>query len=77
MTRDTARTDGSPHIGMQERELCVVLLMLALATGTRKMPGVIDGGLVNPDSYMRMVRLEDALRQHDMAYVVARYAVSR
>jgi hypothetical protein len=44
-----------------------VLLAFALAAavdvvvGGRMLPGVLAGGLVNPDSYMRMVRLEAIL----------------
>jgi hypothetical protein len=49
-----------------------------LATGTvllmgrRLMDPVLDGGLLNPDSYMRLVRLEAMLHGHQLADVVIR-----
>ena len=71
MTGD-ARRDGSPdRIGMQEGLLYVLLpVVIAVVTGGKLLAGVIAGGLVNPDSYTRLVRLGEALRQHSPAYVV-------
>ncbi|MEJ0015997.1 MAG: hypothetical protein WDN25_05430 [Acetobacteraceae bacterium] len=58
---------------LSERGLAALLPMLiAIASGTRNLAGTLQGDLVNPDSYMRMVRLEETLRQHDIAYTVAR-----
>jgi hypothetical protein len=61
------------HIGVPERALYLLApILIAFAIGMHQLPGVIAGGLTGPDSYMRLVRLEDTLRQHEIAYVVAR-----
>ena len=71
VTNAALRPDGSLHIGVPERALYLLAPMLiAFAVGIHQLPGVIAGGLTGPDSYMRLVRLEDKLRQHQIAYVV-------
>ncbi len=53
--------------------LCFLLpMLLAIASGAAQLRGVIAGGLVNPDTYMRLVRLEATLRQQSAVYVVDR-----
>jgi hypothetical protein len=47
-------------------------MLIVVATSANILPGVLAGGLVNPDSYMRLVRLEDALQQHGAGFIVAR-----
>ncbi len=37
-------------------------------------PSVLKGSLINPDSYMRLVRLHETLAQHAPAYIVTRDA---
>lgn len=44
--------------------------LIALSAG--KLGGVLAGGLFNPDSYMRMVRLEEGVRAGHPLYLVAR-----
>jgi hypothetical protein len=68
-----ARRDGNPYqIGIREGMLYFLLpLVIAVATGGKLLAGVIAGGLVNPDSYMRLVRIEETLRQHSPAYIVS------
>src|SRR5512136_152685 len=44
---------------------------IAIATGRGVIGRVLSGGLVNPDSYMRLVRIEEMLRQHRTLDVVA------
>lgn len=43
-----------------------------LVLGARHVPEVLSGGLINPDSYMRMVRLEGTLRAHHPTSIVLR-----
>jgi hypothetical protein len=47
-------------------------LLISLATSIKALPNVLAGGLINPDSYMRLVRLDDELHRHAIEYVVAR-----
>jgi hypothetical protein len=73
MTQRTRQDNRSLRIGIGEGLLYALLPMLiAMATGIRTLPGVIAGGLLNPDSYMRIVRLEAALQHHEFGYIVAR-----
>jgi hypothetical protein len=44
---------------------------IAIATGRGVIDRVLSGGLVNPDSYMRLVRIEAMLQQHHTLDVVA------
>jgi hypothetical protein len=46
--------------------------LIAFVMSMKALPDVLSGGLVNPDSYMRLVRLEDALRTDTLGYVVHR-----
>ncbi|HKS89709.1 MAG TPA: hypothetical protein VJR70_09740, partial [Stellaceae bacterium] len=46
--------------------------LLAAAIGLRAFPAVLQGSLVNPDTYMRLVRLREMLSQHALVYVVPR-----
>ena len=47
-------------------------LLITLAASARAWPDVLAGGLINPDSYMRLVRLEGELHHHAIEYIVAR-----
>jgi len=50
------------HLRGRDLALCFMLAaMLDVAVGGRLLAGVLAGGLVNPDSYMRLVRLDDIL----------------
>lgn len=50
------------RLGGRDLVLCFVLAALVdVAVGGRVLPAVLAGGLVNPDSYMRLVRLHDIL----------------
>ncbi len=46
--------------------------LIAFAMTMKALPDVLAGGLVNPDSYMRLVRLEEGLRTNALGYVVHR-----
>jgi hypothetical protein len=45
---------------------------IALATGREMIDRILAGGLFNPDSYMRLVRIEEMLQQHRTLDVVTR-----
>jgi len=79
MRRDAGHTDRSLRIGAQEWVLATLLPMLLAFASSLRMFGdaLLQGGLLNPDRHMRLVRLEDAMRQHGVAYVVARDARAR
>jgi hypothetical protein len=73
MTHASNRANESPHIGVWHGLLFALLPMaISVAVGAKTLPSVLAGGLVNPDSYMRLVRLESELRHHDVGYIVAR-----
>jgi hypothetical protein len=46
--------------------------VIDVVVGLRAFPSVLHGSLVNPDTYMRLVRLRDMLTQHATIDVVAR-----
>lgn len=46
--------------------------LITLATSVKALPGVLAGGLINPDTYMRLVRLENELHHHAIEHIVAR-----
>lgn len=46
--------------------------LLVIAFGARRLPMLRDGGLINPDSFMRMVRLRDEIAAGQILHVVAR-----
>src|SRR5690348_252256 len=50
----------------------LLAVMLDLVLGLRAPGNVLAGSLLNPDSYMRMVRLRDMLAQHALLDVVPR-----
>ncbi len=53
---------GAPGVGAGLLLACFGLALVAdLVVGGRMLPGVLAGGLVNPDSYMRLVRLDEIL----------------
>jgi len=59
------------RIGWQNGTACVVLpALIVLARGARQLSGVLDDGLIDPDSYMRLVRLRETLQTHQPAYMV-------
>jgi hypothetical protein len=47
---------------------------IAIATGRGVIDRILSGGLFNPDSYMRLVRIEEMLQQHRILDVVTRDA---
>lgn len=49
-----------------------IALLIDLGMSLRTLPSLRDGGLSNPDSYMRMVRLRDMLDQGRILHDVAR-----
>jgi hypothetical protein len=59
-TRESAsRPAGPPGVGAGLLPGCFALAVAVdLVVGGRMLPGVLAGGLVNPDSYMRLVRLD-------------------
>ena len=58
----------------REGVICFLLAALieAMALRAGVLGGVLAGGLFNPDSYMRMVRLEEGVRAGHAVYLVAR-----
>lgn len=72
-TRKSAPANTSGTISW--REMLAYFSLAAVIdtiTGLRVFPAVMDGALVNPDSYMRLVRLRDILAQHAPLHAVAR-----
>lgn len=49
-----------------------IAAVIDIVVGLRSFPMVLDGSLVNPDTYMRLVRLRDILAQHAPLDIVAR-----
>lgn len=73
-TRDF-RTPLTPagHLRWADVLLCFGLALLVdLVVGGRMLPGVLAGGLVNPDSYMRLVRLDEILTSQQVIDSVMR-----
>jgi hypothetical protein len=61
----------SDRIDWRNGTACVTLPVgIVLVLGARLLPGVIAGGLIDPDSYMRLVRLRETLQSHRPAYIV-------
>src|SRR5690242_2703350 len=60
-------------IGRMEALACFLLpALIACATASQFLPRLLAGGLLNPDSYMRLLRIEEMLREHHVTYVVPR-----
>ena len=60
------------RIGWRNGTAAVALpVLVVLALGARQFPSVVNGGLIDPDSYMRLVRLRETLQLHRPAYSVA------
>jgi hypothetical protein len=60
-------------IGRMEAVACFLLpALIACVAGAQFLPNVLAGSLLNPDSYMRLVRIEDTLQQHHIVYFVQR-----
>lgn len=73
MTLDRERIDARLRLGMRDGLLYALLPMaISFASRAKGLPEVIAGGLTNPDSYMRLLRLEEGLRHHNIGYIVAR-----
>ena len=65
--RHGGRLDG------RQAAICAALpVVLGLLLGAKHLRGVLAGGLINPDSYMRMVRLREILRLHYPTSIVLR-----
>src|SRR5580658_4814078 len=61
------------RIGRGTGFICVSAALLAIAAmSLRVTSNLRDGGLSNPDTYMRLVRLRETLRAGHPVYVVAR-----
>ena len=61
------------RIGFRTGFICCVLsLFVTLGMGVRAVPELLTGGLTNPDSYMRLVRLRDMLDGGQILFGVSR-----
>src|SRR5665213_2861430 len=70
MVRRMTRRGG---LGRWEATISIVLpVLIELALEAKQLPAVLAGGLINPDSYKRMVRLQETLQAHTPTYVVPR-----
>lgn len=73
MTRGMDRDGGALRFNLREGLVYALLpVAITVALSAKILPGVLAGGLVNPDSYMRLVRLQDEIQRHDVGYLVAR-----
>jgi hypothetical protein len=52
----------------------VLPMLIALVLAARHLRDILGGALINPDSYMRLVRLRDSLDAHRALHVVGRDA---
>jgi hypothetical protein len=67
------RMTRSSELGWREGAACMVLpVLLALALAGKRLSAVLAGGLIDPDSYMRLVRLRETLQAHAPTFVVPR-----
>lgn len=73
-TRDSASAPAHPgRAGVGLLLGCFALAVAVdLVVGGQMLPGVLAGGLVNPDSYMRLVRLDEILTAGQVLDEVAR-----
>ncbi len=63
---------GSDRLGRQELAWSALLpATLAVALNAKLLPAVLAGGLVNPDSYMRLVRLRETVQAGHPIDIVA------
>src|SRR5579863_4670352 len=73
MTLTRERIDARLRLGMRDGLLYALLpVAISFASRAKELPGLLAGGLSNPDSYMRLLRLEEGLRHHDIGYIVSR-----
>jgi len=73
MTPDKERFDARSHLGMRDGLVYALLPMaISCASHVKALPDLLAGGLSNPDSYMRLLRLEEGLRHHNVGYIVSR-----
>jgi hypothetical protein len=73
MTPASERTDVPARPGKLDWLLYALLpTLIAIIMSMKALPEVFAGGLVNPDSYMRLVRLEQGPWNHALGYVVQR-----
>jgi hypothetical protein len=60
------------RIGWRNGTASVALpVLIVLALGARRLPSVFDDGLIDPDSYMRLVRLRETPEQRAASRVAA------
>jgi hypothetical protein len=60
-------------IGWRLGAVCASLpVLVGFGIGWHRLPAVFGGGLINPDSYMRVVRLQETLDTHHVVDVIAR-----
>jgi hypothetical protein len=60
--------------GLQAVVCCCLAAAIDIGVGLSQFKALIRGSLLNPDSYMRLVRLQDIIRQHAAIDIVARDA---
>jgi hypothetical protein len=60
--------------GLQAGLCCCLAAAIDLGIGSLQFRALAQGALLNPDSYMRLVRLEDIIHQHAPVDIVARDA---
>ncbi|MCW3473115.1 hypothetical protein [Limobrevibacterium gyesilva] len=73
MQQDTAAGGARPALSGREAAVYfLIAAVLDVATGLRSAPGVLQGDLLNPDTYMRLVRLRDIVRLGEPLHVVLR-----
>lgn len=72
--RQAADAAGEPVTGWEMAACFAVAALLDAYLGLRYHPEVLDGLLLNPDSYMRVVRLREILSQHALVNIVSRDA---
>jgi hypothetical protein len=71
----SAAPGGDTHPPLSLFDAAVYFLvgaLLDIVIGLPRLGDVLHGSLLNPDSYMRIVRLREILAQHRLVYVVAR-----
>eukprot|EP01035_Chromulina_nebulosa_P047101 gene47101-63834_t len=74
MGRAAAENPTASHGFSAGQAVSAFLLAAALvvAMGLRGLPGVLAGGLVNPDSTMRLLRLQEWLAHGKLVHLIAR-----
>jgi hypothetical protein len=70
-----SRYSTQPDFSFRQASACfAIAIAVDLIIGGGALRSAVDGSLLNPDSYMRLVRLQEAAQQHTLVYAVARDA---